>query len=306
MIQHLDNLIRHLFLTHVDEVNDEVQVRFQPPNSDWRTYVSNLTVGGNPANALNVYLTEVRENRELRSNARNLDIQNGVSMVTPAPRRIDCHYVISAWSSANVTPTIEPTVDEHALLYKALHALMQHDPLIATDIYAPGPPPPGVPELMLEHPLPTEVSPQDGFPKLSEFWSNVDSPWRPVVYLVVTLPVAEASTPTGPVVTTRVAEYRIMNATGPADRFVQASGFVGDTTHPLGSGDPAPVPNAWVQLESNAGLALQTTHTDNDGLFYFGNLRDGNYLLRARAVGLGEVSRNIQVPTVEAYSLLYS
>lgn len=51
MINHLDNMLRHLFLAHINELTDEAQVRFQPPDEDWRTYVSNLQ-----RNALNVYL----------------------------------------------------------------------------------------------------------------------------------------------------------------------------------------------------------------------------------------------------------
>ena len=68
MIDYLDNILRDLLLGRVIGITDESQVRFQPPDDDWRTYVANLTVGGEPANALNVYLLELRENRRLRSN----------------------------------------------------------------------------------------------------------------------------------------------------------------------------------------------------------------------------------------------
>src|SRR5689334_24532296 len=113
MIDVLDNTLRQLFLSRIDEIKDESQVRFQPPDDTWRTAVANLTVNGQPVNALNVYLVDVRENRVLRSNERLRDFQNGSITETRAPRRMDCHYLISAWSPANMTPAIEPTLDEH-------------------------------------------------------------------------------------------------------------------------------------------------------------------------------------------------
>src|SRR2546423_1895501 len=111
MIDHLDNLLRQLFIAQIDEINAEAQVRFQPPDDDWRTFVGQQTT-----NVLNVYLFDLRENRKLRSNERIREIENGIVREVPAPRRVDCHYLITAWSPATVTPAIEPTVDEHALI----------------------------------------------------------------------------------------------------------------------------------------------------------------------------------------------
>jgi hypothetical protein len=67
MINHLDNLLRDLFLEHIAGLTDEAQVRFQPPDDDWGTYVSNLTVEVQPASALNVYQADLRETHEFRS-----------------------------------------------------------------------------------------------------------------------------------------------------------------------------------------------------------------------------------------------
>src|SRR5881275_1889471 len=104
VIELLDNLLRHLFLEQVAGVTGEAQVRFQPPDQHWRTYVSNLTLGVQPANALNVYLVDLRENIKLRSNERVRSIENGIASDEPAPRRVDCHYLITAWSPAMVSP----------------------------------------------------------------------------------------------------------------------------------------------------------------------------------------------------------
>jgi hypothetical protein len=63
MIDLLDNLMRQLLLDQIAELTDESQIQFQPPDATWRTYVANLTVLGNPVNALNIYLFDLRENR---------------------------------------------------------------------------------------------------------------------------------------------------------------------------------------------------------------------------------------------------
>jgi hypothetical protein len=78
----------------VTNIASEDQVRFQPSDQEWRTVVSNLGV----RNALNVYLFEMREKRKLRTNERMREIESGVVTDTRAPRRVDCHYLITAWS----------------------------------------------------------------------------------------------------------------------------------------------------------------------------------------------------------------
>jgi Pvc16 N-terminal domain len=117
VIDHVDNLLRHLCITQVSGITDESQVRFRPPDQEWRQFVANMTVNGQPAMALNVYLVELRENKNLRSNERVRMVENGFAHDIPAPRRMDCHYLITAWSPAAQTPAVEPTVDEHRLLY---------------------------------------------------------------------------------------------------------------------------------------------------------------------------------------------
>src|SRR6185312_14385172 len=95
------------------------RVGFGPPDSTWRGQVTQQTVS-----SLNVYLVELRENRELRSNERFRRPLNGGFRDTPAPPRLDCHYLISAWSPAKETPQVEPSIDEHILLYETARVLM--------------------------------------------------------------------------------------------------------------------------------------------------------------------------------------
>jgi hypothetical protein len=295
MIQHLDNLLRHLFLAQIAEITSEDQVGFQPPDEDWRGHVTNLQ-----RNALNVYLVDLRENRQLRSNERVRAFQNGNVSETPAPRRVDCHYLITAWSPAEITLAVEPTLDEHALLAEVTGVLMRNESLIPREVYAPDPLPATFPLEVAEAELPTSVLPGEGFPKLAEFWGTMGTNhrWKPTVYLVVTIPVILRTEIAGPMVTTRITEYRQTGQLDTAEVWIQIGGHVLDATSPLEDGSPAPVIGARVRLEDPKGKSLQTTETNEQGRFTFSQLRPGPYQLRWRATGRPEPApRPIEVPS---------
>jgi hypothetical protein len=287
MIDHFNNLLRHLFMAQIDEITEEPQVRFQPPDEDWRGYVAGLT-----QNALNVYLVDLRENRKLRSNERMRQVQNGVVSETPAPRRMDCHYLITAWSPAVVTAAVEPALDEQALLYQVTAVLMNNEPLIPRQVYTPDPLPGTFPEAIADVELPTTILPVEGFPKLAEFWGAMgpNHRWKPAVYLVVTLPVILRTEIAGPMVTTRITEYRQTGQPETAEVWLQIGGTV---TAPGGEA----VPEAWIALETPAGEQLQTTETNELGRFTFGDLQMGHYTLRVRVPGFAEALRPIDVPS---------
>jgi hypothetical protein len=306
VINHLDQLLRDLFLGEIDEITDEDQVRFQPPDEKWQAYMSTLTVGGNPANALNVYLIELIENRKLRSNARAQSVVNGYVYADPAPDRVDCHYLISAWSPAEPSQSVEPTPDEHALLYKALAVLVNNRPLNPKNVYPPDSAALGaLPELIRQTDLPSQVVPAEGFPKLAEFWGTMGNGyrWKPVVHLVVTLPVALETELSGPMVTTRITEYRMRGANGNGEIWIQIGGHVLD-----GTVDPAlPLADAWVSLETATGEPLRTTTTNQSGRFSFLYLRSGQYQLSWRATGYAvPPPRLIDVPSPTGeYDLIF-
>jgi hypothetical protein len=210
----------------------------------------------------------------------------------PVPRRVDCHYLITAWSPATLTAAIEPTIDEHVLLYDAGAVLMNFQPLVPSEIYAPNPLPPGFPPMLAAEEIPATVLPVEGFPKYAEFWGTMGQvhPWKPAVYLVVTLPVALTEEFEGAIVTTRITEYRRADGVGPGDVWMQIGGSV------LNPGGLA-LTGAWVGIETLAADLLQSTATDEVGHFTFGSLTAGSYRLRARATGFGERSRIIDVPS---------
>src|SRR5690554_1556803 len=282
MIEHLDNLLRHLFISEIDVITSEAQVRFEPPDEDWRNEVVNLQDV-----ALNVYLVDLRENRDLRTNARvRTGVIDGQVIYGPAPARLDCHYIISAWSPAQPGPAVEPALDEHSLLYKASAALINNAPINPSRIYPAGSAALlNTPEIIRDADLPVQVLPVDGFPKLAEFWGTMGMShrWKPSLYLVATLPVVRETEMAGPMVTTTVIEYRHRDRSETAEIWVQIGGHVLDAvTNPA---NPTPVPGAWVRVERVGGQPVAATTTDEQGRFIFRELQPGQYQLSWRAPG---------------------
>jgi hypothetical protein len=270
VIHDVDLAIRGLFKQKMTQLGAgtqagvaDTQVSFMPPDDDWDGDVDDLA----PKKALNVYLADLRENRKLRSNERSERVEDGIVQRHPAPVRVDCHYLISAWSGA--TDRKAKTLEEHAVLDEAVEVLFEAGAITVGDSE-----------------LPIVVVPPDGFPKLAEFWGAMGEGhrWKPVVTLIVTVPVETAHEIAGAEVTTRTTEYRQNGDAGSGESRMQIAGVVTDTSLP----PPQPVVRAWVQLEDGAGEPLQATRTNASGEFTFLGLDAGNYRLRVRADGRDE------------------
>jgi hypothetical protein len=294
MLAQLDRLIREVLVAQIAALTSAAQVRFQPPDSVFRTDVVNMN-----AMALNVYLVELRENRKLRTNERLRTIDAGIVYTEASPDRMDCLYLISAWSPAQPGPGIEPTIDEHALLYETAAALTLEGDLNPSRVY-----PPAAPDLALWPPrfrdvsLPVQVLHEQSTVKLSDFWSTMgsDARWRPVVALMVTLPIALVRELSGPMVTTMMTRYRMAALPQTDELWMHVGGQVLDATSPLPDGTPSPVAGAWVRLETLTGVLVRRGVTDELGRFRLDQLRGAQYRLRTGAVGIGELTRLIDVP----------
>jgi len=292
VIQVVDALLRDLFVGQVTGIAADTQVGFAPPDGVWQS-----TVNNGADEALNVYLIEVRENRQLRSNARTRVSVDGWVGEARAPARVDCHYLVSAWSPAQPgQPAVAPTDDEHRLLYEAAAVLMDAAPLNPARVLGPVPPnPPWVSEFVPFYrvDLPTRVLPVEGFPKYAEFWGSMGQglPWRPVVHVVVTVPVvtSEPVVTSPPVTTVRTVVHDEDPATAPDVAFA-----VGGTAR-----DAAGVPlrHAWVALEGPGSARLRRAETDAAGRFRFTAVTAGRYVRRAAAAGHAAVSVDVTVPS---------
>src|ERR1700682_3563046 len=197
MIDFLDRTLRSLFESRLP-----VTAEFDVPDDHWRGHVS--STGGN---FLNLYLIELRENRRLRSNELVSDWVGPIRQLEMAPARLDCHYLISAWTPTGInhSPLVESTIVEDAILYDAAKVLFDNTPLDVRALYPAAAPSP--PDVLLEQPLPAVVAPPEGFAKLPDFWMRMDWVWKPVLELIVTLPIVAVTRPAPPSVTTLLTQY---------------------------------------------------------------------------------------------------
>ena len=301
MLSLLDKLLQQILMdgvTGLQEVKPgqapssviDDQVGFQPPDDQWRKAVNNLQ-----RNALNVYLVDLRENRKLRSNERIKSSQNGVVYQEPAPTRLNCHYLISAWSHTIISPQTAPTLDEHVLLYQAVAALLQA-PLKPSLVYPANSAPLNAwPLRFRDVDLPTVIAPPEGFLKLAEFWGTMGEqhPWKPVIEVIVTLPVELLTEMEGYMVTTGITEYRQTDKPDTAEVWIQIGGHVFKKS---GAAN-VEIPDAWVGLETVGGEPLHSTKTNALGRYTFSKLQSGQYKLKARATGFPEKERPIDVPS---------
>lgn len=208
MFHHFNLLLRKLFEKNKNLGLQAGQTGFEPPDENWRKYV-----GGLQQRAINIYLADLRENHGMRSNEGLREVRNGVVSQMPAPRWMDCHYLITAWDPAapDIAHGVEPTLAEHAILSAVVGLLMdlETESLTPRQVYAPDPLPADFPRVLADAALPIIILPGEGFPKLAEFWGAMGAGyrWKPAVYLVATLPVIRPEGPVGPPVTTLVTGY---------------------------------------------------------------------------------------------------
>lgn len=291
MLRPFDELMRQAILDGTSLAVAD-QVRFQPPDSTLQTDV----VGLNQM-VLDVYLVDIRQNRRLRSNEQSRVSLNGTTMVDPAPERIDCHYLATAWSPVQQAPGLEPTLDEHALLYEVIAGLLPAGVLNPSGVYSPIDPRLAAwPEPFRDVDVPFQVLSVEGFGKLSEFWTTLgqNARWKPALHLIATLPVALVRTVAGPPVTTSITRFQQDGITATAETRINIGGTVRRT---VGAGVSAEVDDAWVRIETTAGVPLALVTTDDQGRFLFERLAPGQYQLRAGAPGHGPLTRIVDVPS---------
>jgi len=236
---------------------------------------------------LSVYLVDIRENIKFRSNER-VERSVGPAVVSRrAPYRLDCHYLISA-STGSTDP--EPPF-QHTLLYEATEALVRSQPLVPARILAGYSDLLDWPESSRDTEIPMMVNPHEGFAKLAEFWGTMtgEYPWRPVVYVIVTIPVEYADAAAVAMVRHRTTIYR----TGAQETArVEIGGTVLDRPEQAGPSTPQPQPvgRARVFALDSQSAVVATTICDDEGRFVL-QLPSDAADLYAAAFGLGTTER---------------
>ncbi|MBV9772857.1 MAG: DUF4255 domain-containing protein [Gemmatimonadetes bacterium] len=188
MIHDLDRTLEELLKLDLPQsIVDQVTISFATPNNQFPP-------ASVPLPAVNLFLYDVRENRDLRSNEHVVERRaDGTAVRTRAPARIDCSYLVTAWPS---DASNSPAMDEHKLLGAVMWVLLRH---------------PTIPEAVLQGslggqglPLPTSALQPGHLQNLGEFWQALGGRPRAALNYTVTLAL-QLDTPEelGPVVTAR-------------------------------------------------------------------------------------------------------
>ena len=178
MFKDLDDSLKKLFEVELLGVlSDSVTVVFDTPDGNF-----------NPPNqrTVDLFLYDVRENRDLRSNEWLVERQSsGVARRKLPPVRVDCSYIVTAWSGN--------AESEHSLLGEVMKVLLRHSTL---------------PDSVLvgslagqEPPLPTTSLQQARLQSLGEFWQALGGKPKATLNYTVTISVEQYKPSEAPLVT---------------------------------------------------------------------------------------------------------
>ena len=162
MLHLLDESLEAFLRAEVPLSARQVDVSFEAPDNDWGARVNKPTV--------NMFLWDVRNNVEHRESGMEiLEDENGKKFRAAPKPRVDCHYLVTAWTSE--------VKDEHQLLGSLLAALLRNQE-IAPDYLK------GAYEKV--RPLPALQVAQTDEKSNSDFWSALGGQLKPGLDLVVT------------------------------------------------------------------------------------------------------------------------
>jgi hypothetical protein len=253
MINDLSRTLKHL-LTTVPASEPETfpllkgkEVEFARPDKDFKPKAQGSVC---------LFLYDIRENRELRSNEPLRITSNGQSRIGRPPTRVVCSYLITAWPAEAVGGD-DLNLLEHQLLSEVLQLLSRY-PTIPTDALQGKLKDPEQPL-----PLPMITAQAEGLNNISEFWTAIGSNLRPSLNVKATFSLQVS--PTDPEAKRPVV--RILREDLPAKQ--QVKGQLNDEKN-------QPIAGARIAI---AELDLTTT-SDRNGRYAFAALPIGKYNLR--------------------------
>jgi hypothetical protein len=198
MIRDLDETIATLLRRDLSPtLVKQVQISFATPDDQFPPQSVVLP-------AIDLFLYDIRENLELRSNEVYLDRHSdGTATRIRAPVRVDFSYLVTAWASESVP---DPADDEHRLLGEVMRILLKY-PTIPEDVLQ------GVLKGQ-QPPLPTSSLQPGRLQSLGEFWQALGGKPKAALHYQVTAPVDVAAHEEVRLVTDTVVKIRTERGVG--------------------------------------------------------------------------------------------
>jgi len=199
MIDDLDRtiatLLRHETYGLPRALAEQVQISFATPDDQFPPQSVTLP-------AVDLFLYDVRENLELRSNEVYVERRSdGSASRSLAPVRVDFSYLVTAWSSESVPDRAQ---DEHRLLGEVMLVLLRHR-AIPVDVLQ------GVLAAQ-EPPMPASALQPGRLQSLGEFWQALGGKPKAALNYSVTVSVEVAAAEDVRLVTEKILKIR--TATG--------------------------------------------------------------------------------------------
>ncbi len=173
MIHDLDSTLRALLLRDLPPVlAEQVAISFDTPDDQFPPTSVTLP-------AIDLFLYDVRENLELRSNDWSMKRRgDGTARRQRPPVRVDCSYLVTAWPSESAP---SPAQDEHRLLGEVMLVLLRY-PKLPDDLLQGG-------LQSQDLPLPTAALQPGRLQSLGEFWQALGGKPKSALNYTVTIAV---------------------------------------------------------------------------------------------------------------------
>lgn len=171
---------------------EQVQVSFAAPDDQFPPTSVTLP-------AIDLFLYDIRENLELRSNEIYLDRRpDGTASKTISPVRIDVSYLITAWPSQSQA---DPSEDEHRLLGDVITALLRYR-TIPEDVLQGS-------LVNQELPLPVSTLQPGRLQSLGEFWQALGGKPKAALNYTITLAIDITKPEVVDLVTEKIIKLRM-------------------------------------------------------------------------------------------------
>ena len=198
MIHDLDETIAALLRRDLPPtLAEQVQISFATP--DDRFPPQSVTLP-----AIDLFLYDIRENLELRSNDATIDRRgDGTARRIGPPIRVDCSYLVTAWPSESAPDVAE---DEHRLLGEVMRVLLRYRTIPEEVLQG---------ELLAQTPVLPVSSLQPGrLQSLGEFWQAVGGKPKAALNYQVTLAVSVSAPQEVGLVTDKVIKIQMQMGGG--------------------------------------------------------------------------------------------